>query len=224
MSTTRRTIVLVVCVVLLLVVLGFAVFGRDRSRGATKVPTPSSTAVVPVPPTFAPSTEGVVAASGRWPRTELGARQAAVSFVELTERAVSMTPPDAAALQRSISSSRSADRLAADVEQKLTAIQAQVPDGLVVHVAPVALRATARGDGWDIAIWYVQVGVYGREVAVEQWTTAMYSLVWEGDSWRMDALVSAPGPVPTRPAALTATPTALLMSSLAGFDDEGLAP
>lgn len=133
-----------------------------------------------------------------------------------------MTPTDAAGSQRSISSARSADRLAGDVEQKLLGIQAQVPDGLVVHVAPVAARATARGDGWNVAIWYAQVVIYGRELAVEQWTTATYALVWEGDTWRMDALVSTPGPVPTRPATLIPTPVALLLSAISGFDDEGL--
>ena len=222
MSTTRRTIVLGVCGVVVVALLGFAVFGRGGSSDIDAGQTRRSPAVVAAPtadPTLPARTD---ASAGRWPRSELGARQAAVSFLELTEEAVSMTPTSAAGVQRSISSARSADRLAVDVEQKLIGIQAQVPDGLAVHVAPVAARATARGDGWDVAIWYAQVVIYGRELAVEQWTTATYALVWEGDTWRMDGLVSTPGPVPTRPATLTPTPVAQLLSTISGFDDEGL--
>ena len=132
-----------------------------------------------------------------------------------------MTPEEGAAAQRAISTARSADRLAADVQAKLVPIQAQVPEGITVHVAPIAGRSTRRGDGWSVAIWYVQVAIYGRELAVEQWTTAAYSMVWEAGGWRMDELVSTPGPHPTRPAATTATPVGQLLAALNGFTDEG---
>ncbi|MGD9749445.1 MAG: hypothetical protein AB7W59_00455 [Acidimicrobiia bacterium] len=156
--------------------------------------------------------------------TESGARRASLRFLELTERVVDMTPEEAADAQRAISTARSAERLAADVETKLRAIQAQVPEGVAVHVAPVAVRSTRLGDGWSVAIWYVQVAVYGGELATEQWTTATYSMVREAGSWRMDDLVSAPGPTPARSATTTATPVADLLSALEGFSDEGVAP
>jgi hypothetical protein len=222
MSTTRRTIVLGVCGVVVVALLGLAVFGRGGSSHSDTSQALRSPSVVAAPVADPSPPARTAGTAGSWPRSELGARQAAVSFLELTEKAVSMNPTAASSLQRSISSARSADRLAGDVEEKLIGIQAQVPDGLVVHVAPVAARATARGDGWDVAIWYAQVVIYGREVAVEAWTTATYALVWEGDTWRMDALVSMPGPVPTRPATLTPTPVAQLLSTISGFDDEGL--
>ena len=135
-----------------------------------------------------------------------------------------MSPPDAARLQRSISSAGSADRLAVEVEDKLSAIQAEVPDGVVVHVAPISTRATVRGEGWEVAIWYAQVVGYGHEIAFEQWNTATYVLVWEGGGWRMDALDSTVGPNPSRPAAVVATPVLELLSVVSGFDDEGMFP
>lgn len=156
--------------------------------------------------------------------TESGARLAALRFLELTERVVEMTPEEAADAQRAISTARAAERLAADVETKLRAIQAQVPEGVAVRVAPVAVRSSRLGDGWSVAIWYVQVAVYGGELAAEQWTTATYSMVWEGGGWRMDDLVSAPGPTPARSSTTTATPVGELLAALEGFSDEGVAP
>lgn len=206
------------------VVVGLAVLGRDGTRDTTGGASPPAGGGVVLWPAGVATPAGGASAAGRWPRSELGARQAAVSFLELTEEVVSMPPPDAARLQRSISSGGSADRLAVEVEDKLSAIQAEVPDGVVVHVAPISTRATVRGEGWEVAIWYAQVVVYGHEIAFEQWNTATYVLVWEGGGWRMDALDSTAGPNPSRPAAVVATPVLELLSVLAGFDDEGMFP
>ena len=148
--------------------------------------------------------------------TEIGARRAAVRFLELTETVVGETPDAAGALQRTISTVRSADQLASEISRKLEAIQAQAPDGVRVQVAPVAARSQVRGAGWDVSIWYVQVTQYGSEVAVEHWATATYSLVWESGEWRMDDLVSSAGPIPARTANTAPSPVGAYARALDG--------
>jgi hypothetical protein len=157
-------------------------------------------------------------------RTEQGARAAAVRFLELTENVVELTPAEGAAVQRSIATDRAADGLAAELLDQLTAIATQVPDGVVVEVAPIGVRSVDRGDGWDVSVWYVEVIVYGQELAVEQWRTATYSLMWEHDEWRMDALDSTVGPAPTRPASVLAATTVEIAAAVADFEGAGLVP
>lgn len=218
MTRSRRKLILAAAAIVVVVVLALSFGGRrDGSESAAETAKATSPAAAHCREAPAPAT-GQAAGD----RSELGARRAAVSFLELTEEALSMTPDAAASLQRSISTSASADRLAGELRSKLDRIQAQVPDGVSTQVAPIALRSTARGEGWEVSVWYLQVVVYGREVAVEQWATASYRLVWESGGWRMDDLVSTPGPIPARPSTMTATPIAQLLASIGGFSDEGI--
>ena len=148
---------------------------------------------------------------------------ATVRFLELTEDVVRMTPAEGAALQRSISTAGSADRLAAEVKATLTDLQLSVPEGVAVHVAPFGATASEVGDGWEVAVWYAEVIVYGQELAVEQWRTATYTLVWEAGEWRMADLVSEHGPTPVRPASTVASTAEELIATTAGLSDAGWA-
>ena len=96
MSMTRRTIVLGVCGVLVVALIGIAVFGRGGSSDLDTGETSRSSTVVDALVADPSPLAGTAGTAGSWPRSELGARQAAVSFLELTEKAVSMTPTDAA--------------------------------------------------------------------------------------------------------------------------------
>lgn len=154
-------------------------------------------------------------------QTEERAVAAALRFLELTEVAVAMSPADGAALQRSISTEASAGRLAAEVEATLADVELSVPDGLTVHVAPLGTSARAVGEGWEVSVWYVEVVVYGDELAVEQWRMATYTVEWEAGEWRMADLVSRDGPTPVRPASTVASTTAELILATAGLTDEG---
>ena len=149
---------------------------------------------------------------------------AAVRFLEMTEEVVRLSPTDGALAQRSIASEASADRLSNEVFETLTRLANDVPDGVVVQIAPIGVSAVETPTGWDVSIWYVEVVVYGSELAVEQWRTATYSLVKQGGEWRMDALVSTDGPVPTRPASAMAWSSPAFIAGMAGFDDEVLEP
>ena len=107
------------------------------------------------------------------------------------------------ALQRSISTTADADRLAQQVRDQLESIRVEVPEGVAVGggaAGGVVVGAAGRWVGrcrW----WYVEVVVYAGELAVEQWRTATYDLRWEGGGWAGGGdLVSVQGPVPVRPA------------------------
>ena len=149
---------------------------------------------------------------------------AAVRFLELTEDVVQLSPEAGAEMQRSIASENASDRLATDVSDLLTQLQADVPDGVALHLAPLSLNSVETSTGWDVSIWYVEVIVYGDQLAVEQWRTATYSLVDEHGEWRMDDLESSDGPVPTRPASVIGWSATSLTSAVAGFEDEVLLP
>ncbi len=149
---------------------------------------------------------------------------AAVRFLELTEDVVQLSPEAGAEMQRSIASENASDRLATDVSDLLTQLQKDVPEGVAVHLAPLSLSSVETSTGWDVSIWYVEVIVYGDQLAVEQWRTATYSLVDENGEWRMANLKSSDGPVPTRPASVVGWSATSLTSAIAGFDDEVLLP
>jgi len=148
--------------------------------------------------------------------------QAAVRFLELTEEVVGLSPAEGAALQRSISSSDASGELAIEIFDVLTQLEAEVHGGVVLHVAPLGVRSTRTKFGWDVSIWYVEVIIYGDELAVEQWRMATYSLVDENGDWRVLDLVSTDGPAPVRPASLYAWSVASLIAGIEGFDDSVL--
>lgn len=149
---------------------------------------------------------------------------AAVRFLELTEEVISLSPEDGAEMQRSIASEAAADGLADDVFDLLSQLETDVPEGVEIHLAPLGISSVETASGWDVSIWYVEVVVYGDQLAVEQWRTATYSLVHENGEWRMVALASVDGPVPTRPASVVGWSAPSLVAAVVGFDDEVLEP
>jgi hypothetical protein len=153
-------------------------------------------------------------------QSEVGARMTAVRLLELTEDVVALSPSEAAELQRSISTDDAADRLAAEVFEQLSVIQREVPGGVLVEVAPLGVSATRRGDGWDVSVWYVEVIVYADQLAVEQWRTATYTLVWQHDQWLMSGLESVDGPTPTRSASVLSSPTQAVAAAVMAMSDE----
>ncbi|MEZ5278977.1 MAG: hypothetical protein R2770_00760 [Acidimicrobiales bacterium] len=150
--------------------------------------------------------------------------QAAVRFLELTEEVVAVTPEEAAAIQRSVASAASADRLAASVLITMSQLQDEFPEGITVEIAPLGVTSTQVGDGWEVEVWYAAVATYGDIVAIERWETATYRVVLEDGEWRMDDLATVEGPVPTRPESVFATPTDLFIEQAARFSDDGIKP
>ena len=196
----RRIIAVTLGVMLLAGLVWLGSRSPDRQRvpratlatSLTTQPASTQSAIVtpqPVQPGQTDTTDTTEPAADE--RSEQSARRAALGFLELTEEAVHLSPDEGAAQQRSIATAAAADRLAAEVFDQLSTIAAEVPEGVAVEVAPIGVSSTPRGDGWDVSIWYVEVIVYGDQLAVEQWRTATYSLGWENDGWRMSALSSS---------------------------------
>ena len=215
-------------------VLGFVAAGFVAGvvligSGEASQETPTTATAEPSGPVVTDS-RVVGEAAGQWSSTDraepaVGSPEvAAVRFLEMTEEVVRLSPTDGALSQRAIASEASADRLSNEVFETLTRLANDVPDGVVVQIAPIGVSAVETPTGWDVSIWYVEVVVYGSELAVEQWRTATYSLVKQGGEWRMDALVSTDGPVPTRPASAMAWSSPAFIAGMAGFDDEVLEP
>ena len=213
-------------------VLGFVAVGFVAGVvlvGSREASEETPTIATAEPPVVADS-RVVGEAAEQWPSTDRAEpavespEVAAVRFLEMTEEVVRLSPTDGALAQRSIASGASADRLSDEVFETLTGLANDVPGGVLVQIAPIAVSSVETATGWDVSIWYVEVVVYGSELAVEQWRTATYSLVKQGGEWRMDALVSTDGPVPTRPASAVAWSTSAFIAGMAGFDDEVLEP
>jgi len=149
---------------------------------------------------------------------------AAIRFLEMTEDVVQLSPEAGAEMQRSIASKDASERLVTEVSDLLTQLQTDVPEGVAVHLAPLSLKSVETSTGWDVSIWYVEVIVYGDQLAVEQWRTATYSLVDEEGTWRMDDLKSSDGPVPTRPTSVVGWSAISPAAAVEGFDDGVLLP
>lgn len=227
-SVSRRqwAIVVVLGVVVIGLVAGWMTWNADSTE-TTELPDGAwaSTAARASEPTIGASSHVETAVGDGGPlieeRTGKGAIAAAVRFLELTEVAVDLAPAEAAELQRSISTEESASRLAGEVESMLANVGASVPEGVAVHAAPLGAAAREVDGGWEVSIWYVEVVIYGSELAVEQWSTATYTLKWQSDEWRMAELTSIPGPTPVRPNAMVASSTAELIAATAGLSDDG---
>lgn len=204
-------------------VAGVLIVGSGEASEDTPTTATAEPPVVADSRVVGEATEQRSSADGAEPAAE-SPEVAAVRFLEMTEEVVRLSPTDGALAQRSIASEASADRLSNEVFETLTVLTNDVPDGVAVQIAPIGVSSVETATGWDVSVWYVEVVVYGSELAVEQWRTATYSVVEEGGEWRMDALVSTDGPVPTRPGSAVAWSTPAFVAGMAGFDDEVLEP
>lgn len=155
-------------------------------------------------------------------RTEAGARTAAVAYLEMTEDAVSMAPSEAAAIQRSIATSEFAEEFSADTEQRMVELQATVPGGIVLRIAPIEVRSSASGDDWLVSVWYAQAITIVGETVVDDWRTADYRLRWVDDAWKIAEFSSDRGPMPGRGSQPPSASAIDFESQLSGYNDEGL--
>ena len=175
-------------------------------------------------PDSAPSVRPVIADGVGFGRSEVGALRAAVAFLEATEDIVHLTPAEAAEAQRAISTAAAGERLASEVEEQMTDLLARTPQGVEVWIAPMNARSRQSRDGYSVSIWYAEVVAVGTAIAVDNWRTVTYSLVWERKTWLIDGQSSIEGPVPSRAGGLTVTPPSTLLSILSEFNDEELTP
>lgn len=232
MRTPRRLAV----ALLVVVIAGAALWqlgGSGSSSQAPNVPTRTATGVVgdeSVAIDLTPTDEQLPASTGPsgevvpvgFDRTELGARRAAVAYLEMTEVAVELAPADAGALAAGMASVGYRDQHAQDTEAAMVELAETVPAGIRLRLAPIAARSAPAGDGWEVAVWFVEAITIGTDGVVDDWRTATYRLVWEDDTWKIDSFDSVRGPMPgrgTQPASETPSGFEAVLS---GFTDEGL--
>jgi hypothetical protein len=193
--------------------------------GSLEVSLPANTAeqtAARVAPT--PTEEPVVLldADG-FDRSETGARDAAVGYLESTELAVEMSPADAAELARSMASDRYRDEFAVETEQSMVELWETIPDGITLRLSPLEARATAVGDDWIVSVWFVEVISIGTDAVVDDWRTVTYRMVWQDGTWKIDSFESERGPTPGRGTQPASSTPAGFEALLDGFSDEGLA-
>ena len=212
-----------------------ALMGRPNGP-ADVAPANNVGTVAPAPPQFEqvgdepPQTQDSSAPAeptsppARSARNEVGARAAAVMYLEATEEIVHLSPEQAGEVQRSMSTDAAAERLGGEVEEQMTRLVAQSPQGVQVWLAPLEARSVEIDGGYEVSIWYAEVVAIGTSATVDNWRTVTYVLMWERDTWLIDDKTSVEGPVPTRSGGLVVTPPSTLISILTQFDDAGLTP
>lgn len=131
-------------------------------------------------------------------RTESGAVAAAVRYLEATEDAVLLSPPEARAKQAAMATAEFADEFGAQAEQRMVELEAAVPGGITLRVAPIETRSASMGDDWLVSIWYVSAITLNAESVVDDWRTVTYRMRWEGSAWKIAAFDSKRGPTPGR--------------------------
>ena len=154
--------------------------------------------------------------------TEAGARAAAVSYLEVTEEAVTLSPVEAADLQRAMATTGFAVEFAAATEQRMTELVQAVPGGIKLRVAPIEARSIADGEDWLVSIWYVQAITIANESVVDDWRTASYRMRWEDGTWKIASFESHRGPMPGRGTQPPSDAPTRFEALLSGYTDNGL--
>jgi hypothetical protein len=153
-----------------------------------------------------------------------GAVAAAIAYVCDGQRLLDTPPADLPAAVRAITAADSAEAQLADIQARLSALEASLKGGngpVVFHQAAIA----ARLDSYSVtqarvALW--NVGVLSRAgVAPPQaaWDISSVELVWESGDWKLRAETTSPGPAPLSNDAVPPATSADLGSTLAGFQD-----
>lgn len=221
----RRRWIALGLVGILLVVVGIAIGRRTAdpqpdARGATIV-----TVTAPDTDALPPDETEAADAAIEYPRTPEGSVAAATEYVAALGGPAILDPLAVRATVMQIASVASRESLAEAYQS--AAEQARARLGVSDATGPVVVRTTPVGyhvdgfhtDAATVSIW--RVGIVGGGAATEarqSWRTETVSLVWEDDTWKIDALRSSPGPTPPL-AGPPATPPGELAAAIPGFEE-----
>lgn len=217
-ALSRRA--LVSCALVMLVV-GFAtkaLFFRDT---ASTKPAGRASSVV----TEAPRLDASDVPVG-FARTQAGARDAAIAYVQMGDLVLSLDPSAAANVLRRVASRESSVQF---VQTELDAFS-QLRDALGRGSGPIRLRVgviATRVDAFsqhraEVRLWRVSVlSRDGMTNPGEQWATVTYDLVWEQGNWKIWSETDVPGPDPAASSSQLATPREL-EAALVGFEPVGM--
>lgn len=199
----RRTTVLAIAAVAVVVVVGLrAVASPNDSTAPTESP-PATDAPAATAPTGPAAVDEFGVPHG-WRRDADGAVAAAVSAVRLTgsiARAGFITRSDMIA---ALATERFGPKLASESSNQLaemtTALgEASVaPGDLLWSELPLTARVVQAGDNSArVDVWAVLVvGVLDLGAPRQAWRTVTVDLVWEAGDWKVDGWSSQPGPTP----------------------------
>ncbi len=154
-------------------------------------------------------------------RTREGAQAAAIGFVELGDRLLSLDETAAADVLARVASRESREQFVrtqlANFEQLRTAL-GRGAGPIRFRVGVIAIRVDAfDGRRVRVALW--RVGVLSRDGMTSvgaQWAIVTYDLVWEDGGWKIWGETTSPGPTPAETTTRAATP-AELDATLQGF-------
>ena len=216
----RRRWLMLALAALLLLALGVTIGrrtaepGQPRARSAETitVTAPSSNGSEPE------SEEPQASHTSGYARTAEGAVAAASAHLTALAGPALVDPAAVRATLTAIASADSRDALARAYE--LAASQAREQLGVETSSDPDLLLRTVsvgyRVDGFQpdvatVSIWRLGIVGSGTTVAPQQsWRTEIVSLVWEDDTWKLDAVRSSPGPTPPLAGPGTTPPTELI--------------
>lgn len=159
-------------------------------------------------------------------RTQSGARDAAIAYVQLGDLLLSLDPTAAADVLRRVASRDSSGQFAQSELAGFTQLRNALGRGsgpIRLRVGVVATRVDAFSqDRARVRLW--RVAVLSRDGMTnpgEQWATVTYDLVWEGGAWKIWSETDVPGPDPATTASQLATPSEL-EAALVGFAPVGM--
>ncbi|MGH2451346.1 MAG: hypothetical protein ACRDGE_08775 [Candidatus Limnocylindria bacterium] len=220
-------------VALLLFALGIAIGRRSGSPATEAAPPATVTVAAGGVETSGESGDTVPPPGGRssgYARTREGAVAAAADYLAALNGRVILDPAVVRRTLAAISAADAQEGLARAYAAAATQLRQQLGVGtvpepvVVVRAAPVGYRVAGFArDAATVSIW--RVGVVGSGATVEpqqSWRTETVALVWEGGTWKIASLRSAPGPTP--PLAGAPTPPAQLFASVPEFEEFGREP
>lgn len=172
------------------------------------------------------SDPGEPAQPARYARTEDGAVAAAAAYVRrltgpgmLDARVVRTTLAGIASAQSRDDLGEAYELAAAQARERL-GIGTTPEPAVVLRAAPVGYRVDGfHRDAATVSVW--RVGIVGTSTTLEprqSWRTETVSLVWERDTWKIDAVRSATGPTPPL-AGPPASPASDLFAAVPTFEE-----
>ncbi len=200
---TRRTTILLVLAVALLLVVGSVLFRHGQTPSASSTAAPTTTMSRDVPGQAqreAPSPNDAAGDSTEEP-TEASAVDAAMELAATPQTWLYLSDEELELAIRRVAVPSSADALVDDITAEVALARdalARSPGRIWWVVRPLAWRLDSFvGERAQVSVWTVSV-LSAADVAMPQadWATTSLDLEWDGTTWRLVATRDTAGPTP----------------------------
>ena len=168
----------------------------EPATTATSVP--SAVLLDPSPSTTPTVDENIAVTPAAGAPTEASARDMAASFVQLDERRM-RSVESATAMTNAIAATGSRDVLVVQAVRQTNRLHSELGADLTMWAQPLRARTiSVSASAAVIDVWWVKViASPGMLTAGDIWGTTRFSLVCEGDTWKLANEESRLGPWPT---------------------------